>query len=121
MTWRYSQSTGRLYHNGELVGVGYSGLGSGKNRPEKEDVRDLGPIPRGHYRIGKPHDTFDHGPHVMRLTPIGHNARRKTGFLIHGDKKHGPLGIASTGCIVVDLNMRRQISGSNDDSLEVIR
>lgn len=66
----YKQSTGQLYHEGELIATGYSGYGAGKNCSAMQDKRDVGPLPRGTYAIGKPHDTTSHGPFVMQLAPF---------------------------------------------------
>ena len=38
MTWRYEQSTGKLWH---LEGVGYSGFEEAKNQPDLEDVKGV--------------------------------------------------------------------------------
>jgi hypothetical protein len=119
MPWRYSQSTGRLSCNGIPVAIGYSGAPTAKNNATYETVRFTGPIPRGRYRIGRPHDTTAHGPHVLALTPVGHNAHGRDGFLIHGDSRSAP-GTASQGCIIIDINARHQISASGDNDLEVI-
>lgn len=70
MAWRYSQSTGQMYHEGELIATGYSGFGAGKNCSAMQDKQNVGPLPRGVYAIGKPHDTTSHGQFVMRLTPF---------------------------------------------------
>jgi|SRR5438067_6173148 len=118
MPWQYSQRTGNLYRDTVWVGAGYSGAGWGRNNPELEEVRNLGPIPRGRYRIGAAHDTADHGPHVMALAPVLHNAHGRTGFLIHGDNS---THTASQGCIILGPHIRSQISESADTELEVTR
>ena len=71
MAWKYCQSTGQLYHEGELIATGYSGHGDGKNCSAMQDKHNVGPLPRGVYAIGKPHDTTSHGPFVMALMPFG--------------------------------------------------
>ena len=71
--WTYEQSSGALTHNGVLVGMGYAGAGDGKNNPDAQDQHNVGPIPRGVYVIGSPHDTLTHGPFVMPLTPVSSN------------------------------------------------
>ena len=81
----YHQSTGRLTLNGKEVGSGYSGKGEGKNNPEKEKVRNVGPVPGGVYKIGKPRE-WKGMPNVFDLTPDGHDAHGRSQFLIHGDK-----------------------------------
>lgn len=119
--WIYRQQSGELYSpERQLVGHGYSGFGEGKNNPEKECLRDVGPLPRGMYRIGKPYDTPAHGPHVMALTPMPEtNTHGRGGFLIHGDSVQHP-GTASHGCIILPRTIREAISYSNDDKLQVV-
>jgi len=50
--WLYKQSTGELYKDGALIAIGYSGVLTNKNNPDREQVRGMGPIPRGIWRIG---------------------------------------------------------------------
>jgi len=119
MTWRYNQRTGLLTHNGLVIATGYSGSNSGYNNPQMENVRNVGPIPRGRYRIGTPQNTMTHGQHAMYLTPDGHNAHGRNSFMIHGERRTGPAGNASTGCIILGPDIRRQISGSGDHVLVV--
>ena len=69
----------------------------------------------GRYRAAttasvQPYDTRTHGPRVMRLTPQGHTAQGRSGFLIHGDRTH----TASEGCVILDRTVRTQISRSSD-------
>jgi len=119
MPWTYSQSTGELRHNGVVVATGYSGLaGPTRNNPDAEDQANRGPIPRGRYRIGAPYHNPHTGPHSMDLTPMGHNARGRTAFLIHGDR---PDHNASHGCTIFDHRVRVQISQSGDNILDVVR
>ena len=122
MAWTYSQSTGQLRYNGKLVDTGYSGAGSsstsGRNNPAMQNVRFHGPIPQGTWSIGRAFDHKSKGPTVMALTPIGHDAFGRTGFLIHGDnqKTHA----ASEGCIILGPTARHQIDKSGDTSLTVV-
>jgi hypothetical protein len=119
MPWHYNQRTGVLTHNGRVVGSGYSGAPTGYNNPQMETIPNVGPIPRGRYRIGAPRNTGTHGPHAMDLAPIGHNARGRTAFLIHGERRTGPPGNASTGCVILERQIREQISTSGDHELVV--
>lgn len=118
MPWQYDSTTGQLSLNGKVVATGYSGAGAGRNNPAMENVPNVGPIPAGDYTIGSPYDTRTHGPHVMRLTPQGHDARGRSGFLIHGDNR---THTASQGCIILDRATRDQISNSHDSALQVVR
>ena len=116
MPWNYSQTTGTLTRGGQFVAVGYSGAGTGRNNPAEQAVPNVGPIPQGSYNIGPPFDAAKQGPCVMRLTPVGHNALGRSGFLIHGDN---PTHDASTGCIILPSEIRDLIASSPDRDLEV--
>lgn len=112
----YSQTTGHLTRAGELVGIGYSGAGPGRDNPAMEAVHNVGPIPKGLYSIGPAFDAPVQGPCVMRLTPVGHDALGRTGFMIHGDN---PAHDASTGCVVMGPGARQSIVAHSDRTLEV--
>lgn len=91
MSWEYSQSTGQLTYNGELItNDGYSGKSIWKNNPAAEPLRNRGPIPRGSYRIGSAKLHPKIGSVTMALTPVGHSARGRTAFLNHGDSIQHP-------------------------------
>ena len=91
MTWTYHQSTGQMYHNGELVGTGYSGRMTNKNNPDREQVKGLGPIPRGTYRIGEA--TQSKGPITIVLVPNEtNNMHNRDAFRIHGERRNMPPG-----------------------------
>lgn len=117
MAWIYSQSSGELTRAGELVATGYSGAGIGRNNPAEQAVRNVGPIPRGRYRIGPEFVAPIQGPCAMRLSPEGHDALGRCGFLIHGDNAAHD---ASTGCIILPPEAREQIAASADRDLEVM-
>lgn len=120
MSWKYEQSTGRLYHNGSFIDRGYSGKGGAKNNPMLEGVLNSGPIPRGTYRIGAPFTHPHAGGNTLRLTPInGTQTHGRSGFMMHGDSVANP-GQASDGCIIMRLPIRTQVWGSGDHNLEVV-
>ena len=97
-----------------------SGPGEGQNNPDLEYIHDVGPIPKGVYDIGPPHDTPTHGPLVLALTPEpGTNTFRRDGFLIHGDSVQNP-GTASHGCIILPRTVRDQIAASGDRQIQVV-
>lgn len=120
MPWTYSQSTGQLRHNGILVGTGYSGAGtsaaSGRNNPAMQGAINQGPIPTGQYHIGAAFNHPQKGPNSMMLTPIGHNALGRSGFMIHGNNVQNN---ASHGCIILGPVIRQQITYSGDAQLTV--
>ena len=119
MPWQYSQTTGQVTWNEQVIGMGYSGRGNGRNNPQLEHLRNTGPIPRGQYSIGPARTHPGKGPVTMSLTPIGHSARGRTAFLVHGDSRNRP-GDASEGCIILPPDIRRRISASGDTNLEVV-
>jgi len=123
MPWVYHQSTGKIYHDDKLESSrGYAGNGAWRNNPGGESRKDLGPLPRGTYAIAShftQHPTA--GRDVLRLTPDpGNQMYGRTGFLIHGDNIHTP-GMASDGCIVLPLVVRRKILASGDRILKVVK
>jgi hypothetical protein len=115
MPWTYSQSTGQLKRNGAVVGTGYSGSGlgpsTGRNNPSMEAIADHGPIPAGQYQIGFAYSHPQKGPTTMNLTPIGHDARGRTLFRIHGNNAQND---ASQGCVILGPSLRQQIATSGD-------
>jgi hypothetical protein len=118
--WTYKQSTGELLRDENLIATGYSGFGEGKNNSSLQHVQGVGPIPIGMYVIGKPYDTVDHGPHVLRLIPLlPSQTFGRSGFLMHGDSKEHP-GTASHGCIIMPRAIREQVAASGDHDLKVI-
>ena len=128
MPWKYSQKSHTLWHNGEVVStVGYSGSGPGKNNPEMEKLRNIGPIPAGKWTISdKFRNTYDKKTNevtrrnVLDLTFQGvKTPHDRNGFLIHGDNKKNNES-ASEGCIILPLEVRRLIQASGDYELEVV-
>jgi hypothetical protein len=88
MTWQYDQATGCLSHDGRPVGTGYSGHGEGVNNPAMQDVRSVGPIPRGQWSIGPARLQPILGPVAMPLAPEeGTETFGRTGFWAHGTTK----------------------------------
>lgn len=118
--WIYSQSTGAIWKP-DFIGfaVGYSGYGAGKNNPILESERNVGPIPRGFYVIGKPYTSTKVGPIAIPLSPHCHKAHERTDLLIHGDSIKNP-GSASKGCIVLPRSTREEIVFSSVKVLLVI-
>ena|ERR1700680_4330878 len=117
----YRQSTGTVEHNGKTIAGGYSGGGLRfMNQGRFEQVTDHGPIPIGMYRIGWSFADKGKYGYVLSLTPTGHDAHGRSGFLIHGDSmdpKH--QGHASEGCIILPPDVRKAIWESNDRILYV--
>lgn len=116
----YSQSTGILWDDqGAILDRGYSGAGKGKNNPQMQDVRNVGPTPRGLWVIGAPYNSAKVGPAALPLIPSGHDALGRTAFVIHGDSTKHP-GQASNGCMIFNRLTRDRIHRENDRILKVI-
>lgn len=120
-TFKTSDGTGHILHDGQQVGYGYSGHEKGLNNPVMESVRMTGPIPRGKWTIGPFFDdTGGKGPIVSHLIPQpGTITFQRSGFMIHGDN---PLhnNSASEGCIILSRALRMMIRDSRDIELEVV-
>src|SRR6185503_12812435 len=125
LDWVYSQSTGQLSHvdaSGKVTAVvtGYSGNGAGLNNPAYEQVRNVGPLPRGEWTIGAPFNSLNVGPYALPLTPRpGTNTYGRDLFRIHGDNARGNFS-ASDGCLVFDRRTREQIWLSGDHLLRAV-
>ena len=118
--WIYEQSTGVLRKQAEVCGIGYSGKGLFKNKPECQSDHNLGPLPRGFYEMQTPEDTPLHGPYAIPLKPDMDNQMfGRSGFMIHGDSIHDPGG-ASDGCIILAHEVRVSMWNSGDRLLQVV-
>jgi hypothetical protein len=119
--WTYNQQNGSISHDGRLVGTGYSGFNSGKNNQAAEQVHDVGPIPRGAWKIGS---AIEHHPelgaNVLPLTPgTSTDTFGRSGFFIHGENAAHP-GQSSHGCIVTGPVVRLAMAKSGDEDFQVI-
>ena len=119
--WTYHQATGELFDRSDVhVATGYAGAPEGKNDPTKQDIPKVGPLPRGRYTIGSPHDSPHTGPYTMDLTPDPTNEMYGRGdFRMHGDSEEHP-GAASEGCIVMPREVRVRVWISGDHQLKVV-
>jgi hypothetical protein len=117
----YEQLTGKISTDiGTLFGQGYSGHGEGKNNPDMQNVKMVGPIPKGIYYIGEPYNSQKTGPFTLPLTPDPSNEMfGRDAFLIHGDSISEP-GTASNGCIILPRSIRKMIYNCTDKTLKVI-
>jgi hypothetical protein len=119
MPWTYNQTTGSLRDpQGQVVAEdGYSGAGQARNNSTMEQMSNVGPIPRGRYRIGNARHSVHTGAVSMDLRPqTGTNTFGRSAFLIHGDNiSH----TASNGCIILRRNIREQINSSTDREIVV--
>ncbi|MGH9418143.1 MAG: tlde1 domain-containing protein [Terriglobales bacterium] len=107
----------------KLAGIGYSGVDSALDDPVAQDESSAGPIPRGHWIIGRQQShQLANGKHLiaaMRPSPAAGNATKRTNFWIHGDTAaHNHT--ASEGCIILPRDVRDVIAASGDTQLQVV-
>lgn len=100
--YMYEQATGILFdENNNPIAKGYAGRNEGKNNPDMQNVKGIGPLPRGWYTAQEPKDDPVVGKYAMRLIPDDDNEMYgRNSFFMHGDSKEHP-GLASHGCIVL--------------------
>lgn len=117
--WTYSQKTG-VISSGFASFQGYAGIGDGKNNPLFEGIHNVGPLPRGVYRIAPPRTHPQLGPYAMPLLPTTTTSMLgRGGFYIHGDSRVHP-GEASHGCIILSNEARSAIWNSGNHDLTVV-
>lgn len=98
--------------------LGYAGRGHGRNNPDAEDQKNIGPLPRGRYHVSLPFHHDRKGPKVFRLRQLDGETYGRSGFLIHGDNTKGD---ASEGCIILDRNARTRLALYGVRGLTVLR
>lgn len=110
---------------GKQFAIGYAGRDLpeegqfGKNNPDLQDVKGIGPLPRGRYTMGEPVNDKKLGPFCIPLTPHEDNEMfGRSSFYIHGDSAQHP-GQASHGCICVGRIVRTKMWESGDKEVEV--
>lgn len=74
MTWEYDVATHKFTRNGETYTADYAGATGFKNDSSQECVSGKGPLPRGTYTIGSPHNSAHTGKYTLNLTPNQSNA-----------------------------------------------
>lgn len=112
MTWIWKQAAGELWRGEQLVAKGYSGAPAHKNVTASEGIKDIGPIPRGRWRMVSVFVQHSHlGRYAIRLDPVGHDALGRSEFLIHADSITKP-GCASRGCIILPLETRMALAAN---------
>lgn len=125
--WLYTQSDGSFYRIFPITPIsvtpiskGYSGNGQGRNNPDMQHVKNVGPLPQGRYMIGDKFNSAEHGPECLPLVPDAKNVMfDRSGFLIHGDSTTNP-GCASQGCLILPRIIRDLIVQTNDRELRVL-
>ena len=119
--WTYHQSSGELDHAGSVVAYGWSGFEDGINVPAMQDIRMVGPIPRGLWVLADPPiDSPQLGPFALRLTPaLDTDTCGRNSFYIHGRSFSKPFD-SSEGCVVFDQSAREKIWQSGDREFMVV-
>jgi len=123
MNLNFSQLTGTITQDdGRVVAVGWSGCGDGKRNPEMQGVVDVGPLPRGVYKVGGWGDHPPLGQNSTPLTQISGESYGRDSFYIHGTSLDHP-GQESHGCVVVPHGMRLMIQAilPEGSTLTVVR
>ena len=123
--WTFEITTGKFYDpDGEHISTGYAGgnLGKspeGKDNPEDEGIKNVGPLPEGMYTFGTPVEHSQLGVFAIPLIPdAGNDMKGRGGFYLHGDTT--PPGNASEGCIVQPPTTRHTAWNSDDHRLQVV-
>lgn len=115
----YDRRSGNIDLRSTFIGSGYSGHGVGLDNPDKEDMQNIGPIPRGEWHIDRWDEHHgDKGPVVAVLSPVGHDAHGRSAFLIHGDNS-ALNHTASHGCIIASRAIRDALRASGETALVV--
>jgi hypothetical protein len=123
--WIWKQDEGELWRDSAMVSKGYSGKGRGVNNPALQNVRGVGPIPKGDWRIMNVYNSKNVGPFVLTLWRKDSklddydDTTGRSAFRIHGDSIRAP-GTASKGCIILPRQVRERIWKSGDRDLRVV-
>lgn len=122
--WVWAIRTGEMFHDGVLWCSGYAGRYTGKNNPDMQDVKDVGPLPCGFYVMQDARNSTATGPVTIDLEPDPRNQMfGRAYFRWHGERLAPPPGLASDGCIVSDHDPRVRAAAliaAGDRSLEVV-
>ena len=88
---------------GVFVAMCWAGCGIGKNNPSMQEVHDIGPLPRGLYRVGPWEEMHPGlGPMVAHLEMVSGESFGRSGFYFHGPANDpAKYGQESHGCVVV--------------------
>lgn len=121
----FVQGTGEVLYKGAHFCWGYAGNGAGKNNPAMQNVKSVGPLPCGRYKVKPARLSTRLGPITLNLEPDPANEMfGRDLFRIHGEVPPPALpGHASDGCIVLGHWDRLKIEAirvNGDDDLEVI-
>ncbi|WP_426727910.1 tlde1 domain-containing protein [Enterobacter cloacae complex sp. 326A8] len=92
MSWEYNVKEHKFYLDGVYqFDADYAGASGYKNDPSQECVKNSGPLPRGKYTIGSPHNSAHTGKYTLSLTPYSTNEMcGRDSFKIHGKSSLHP-------------------------------
>ena len=124
----YSQTSGKMTkEDGTLVATGWAGNDKrpdvnpnnihGKNNPEAQNIRCIGPLPQGTYSVGS-WGTHSVGPNSAPLTQTSGETFGRSAFYIHGPGTT-TYGEDSEGCIVIPRTDRMKVIALNPTQLTV--
>lgn len=119
--WVWGQRQGVLVTPmGKFAEYGHAGRLEGRNNPDMERVKGIGPLPCGLYTMQIPHNSPTTGPYTLTLIPDASNDMHgRSSFAIHGESTTDPEN-SSHGCIVVSREARVRAWESGDHRLMVI-
>lgn len=118
----YVQETGAIYERTfrgsyRFVSRGYAGRQQGRNNPELETQKNVGPIPRGFWEIGETVYSATAGPVTVILNPHPETQTYgRSAFRIHGNNVRDD---ASRGCIILPRSVRSLIAKRRGQTLLV--
>lgn len=121
-TFRYSQRSGiMLDDQGVQIALGWAGNHEGKDNPDMQQVRCIGPLPQGTYKVEPWIEQHPHlGPCVAPLTQAAGETYGRGDFFIHGPSVASEkYGQESKGCIVIPRPMRMAVMEAAPDFVEV--
>ena len=117
--WTFKQSNGIFSGNGKTF-IGWAGHGQGKNSPDAQEEKGIGPLPRGKYTMDRIEDSPHTGPFTIVLSPDTSNEMfGRSDFRIHGSAIEHPE-LSSDGCIILLRLYRELVWNSGDHNLEVV-
>jgi hypothetical protein len=111
--------------DGTHVATCYAGGNEGQNlegvnNHAMQNVKSIGPLPCGLYRIGDVIQQSHLGPFAIPLIPDAANEMfGRGGFFFHGDTKEMNQS-ASKGCIIGPRSVREEVYASPDDQIQVV-
>ena len=116
--WVYSVTAKTLWKNtGDVVTTRCSsGHDGAKDISQLDDMKDIGPIPRGTWQVLNGFDSVAIGAKTIPLLPLDHAAKKRAGFTLHGNM----VKMSQANGIAMPLSIRNKIDKSKDKTILVI-